>query len=376
MNLTNKDWETDSIAVKKSKDPKFVSKMINKWGSRGAAWLNHPSLKEGKAPKIKPDFLKVEREKNKKLEAGRPRYTKSGKLDMRHTVNKENTEMKTFKQFTSQLDELSKKTLGSYVNKANLDMHLIGRSRAQANKNNDEKEKKLLSRLKTNRIKGVSRAINKLTKEETQLDELSRKTIDSYQKQAHAQANNIMKSSLDDLPKSVQTASAKALERRKKGLKTAYKKVGMPEDTQLDELSKDTLKRYNTASFYSGQKHHEKAADRRDRYGKDDKKFEKHARIEHNRFMGRILARKKIAAKENTQLDELSKKTLASYVKKASNNNIGNSEKMTRSSIEAENPQNPHSLRNLHRKNRDAAGRKLVKRILGINKALNKITKD
>lgn len=44
--LTNDDWEKDSKAVKASKDPKFVSKMIDKWGHRGGAWMNHPALKE------------------------------------------------------------------------------------------------------------------------------------------------------------------------------------------------------------------------------------------------------------------------------------------------------------------------------------------
>lgn len=48
--LTNDDWEKDSAKVKKSKDPKFVSKMIEKWGSRGSAWLNHPALNESIDP--------------------------------------------------------------------------------------------------------------------------------------------------------------------------------------------------------------------------------------------------------------------------------------------------------------------------------------
>ena len=38
------DWEKGCAKVKKSKDPKFISKMIEKWGSRGGAWLNHPAL--------------------------------------------------------------------------------------------------------------------------------------------------------------------------------------------------------------------------------------------------------------------------------------------------------------------------------------------
>lgn len=41
---SNGDWEKDSAKVKKSSDPKFVSKMIEKWGSRGGAWLNHPAF--------------------------------------------------------------------------------------------------------------------------------------------------------------------------------------------------------------------------------------------------------------------------------------------------------------------------------------------
>lgn len=38
------EWERDSAKVKKSKDPKYVSAMIDKWGERGGAWLNHPSF--------------------------------------------------------------------------------------------------------------------------------------------------------------------------------------------------------------------------------------------------------------------------------------------------------------------------------------------
>jgi hypothetical protein len=46
----NGDWEKDCAKVKKSKDPKFISKMIEKWGSRGSAWLNHPALTETMDP--------------------------------------------------------------------------------------------------------------------------------------------------------------------------------------------------------------------------------------------------------------------------------------------------------------------------------------
>ena len=49
---TEADWKKDSEAVKNSKDKKFVSKMIDKWGHRGGAWLNHPALKKEEVEQI------------------------------------------------------------------------------------------------------------------------------------------------------------------------------------------------------------------------------------------------------------------------------------------------------------------------------------
>lgn len=50
------DWKKDSELVRKSKDPKFISKMIDKWGERGGAWLNHPALKENKRKPVNEAF--------------------------------------------------------------------------------------------------------------------------------------------------------------------------------------------------------------------------------------------------------------------------------------------------------------------------------
>jgi hypothetical protein len=50
------DWTKDSAAVKASKDPKFVNKMIHKWGERGGAWLNHPALTSKKKTNVKEDL--------------------------------------------------------------------------------------------------------------------------------------------------------------------------------------------------------------------------------------------------------------------------------------------------------------------------------
>lgn len=53
----DKEWEKDSAAVKASKDPKFINKMIEKWGQRGGAWLNHPHLHpKPEKKKVNEDF--------------------------------------------------------------------------------------------------------------------------------------------------------------------------------------------------------------------------------------------------------------------------------------------------------------------------------
>ncbi len=57
--LTNDDWEKDSKDVKASKDSKFVLKMIDKWGRRGSAWTNHPTLKESELDEARIKIVKA-----------------------------------------------------------------------------------------------------------------------------------------------------------------------------------------------------------------------------------------------------------------------------------------------------------------------------
>jgi len=87
-----------------------------------------------------------------------------------------------------QLDELSKKTLGSYINKSMKDYGLA--RRVGANETNP-KELKFLNRIRDKRKSGVEKAVSKLTKEDTeQLDELSNKTLGSYVKKVTGTKNN------------------------------------------------------------------------------------------------------------------------------------------------------------------------------------------
>ena len=77
----------------------------------------------------------------------------------------------------NELQELSRKTLGNYVNAAtdSLRTNTLWAART------GDRESKAIAR---KRYKGMYKAVNKLAKEETQIDELSRKTLGSYAKQA------------------------------------------------------------------------------------------------------------------------------------------------------------------------------------------------
>ena len=84
-----------------------------------------------------------------------------------------------------QIDELSKKTLGKYINKAKDSVDITawrqGYKEAGAGSPSGRLEKKL-----TKRHKGIETAVKKLTKEDAeQIDEISAKTIDRYREQSH-----------------------------------------------------------------------------------------------------------------------------------------------------------------------------------------------
>lgn len=77
-------------------------------------------------------------------------------------------------QESSQLAELSKKTLGSYINKAATDRHNKGYRSAEAMQKGDYKAAgKEIGDSIVKRQKGIERAVKKLTKEDEQIDEVS-----------------------------------------------------------------------------------------------------------------------------------------------------------------------------------------------------------
>lgn len=75
------------------------------------------------------------------------------------------------KEEAEELDELSKKTLGAYVKAANRDTYLAGKY------SRDDKDARAAGR---KRKAGVAMAVDKLTKEEVELDEISGAKIGTY----------------------------------------------------------------------------------------------------------------------------------------------------------------------------------------------------
>jgi hypothetical protein len=93
-----------------------------------------------------------------------------------------------FKEEVEELDELSKATLGSYINKAQGKQVDAGYKFAKSYGKDDKKENDAI-RSVGNKSVGISRAVKKLTKEETEeLDELSSATLSSYADKARPQS--------------------------------------------------------------------------------------------------------------------------------------------------------------------------------------------
>jgi hypothetical protein len=150
-----------------------------------------------------------------------------------------------------ELDELSKKTLGSYVKGASHDIATksaaTGRYAERANKASDDMKKtgdyslhmkkrkddetadKMFNKSWKRRL-GVAKAVDKLTKEEQELDELSKKTLGSYVKGA----------SHDIATKSAATAryAERANKARKTGDYSQYK-----DDETADKMFNKSWKR-------------------------------------------------------------------------------------------------------------------------------------
>ena len=342
---------------------------------------------------------------------------------------------------TEELDEISKQTLGRYVKHASRDQAHKS-SLAQAYSQHDLGKTIDMDRIANRRKKGIDRAVDKLTKEDVELDEslkagstaivtnkdhpLYKQSVQvlskalgshsgannkTYGDKSHyvrtkdgkehlVSANHLVKEDVEELDEiskktlgnyikkasynaTIHSATAKGIEDREgrytpdslhhdfkkqdrmKGIKTAVNKLTKEEAEQIDELSKGTLGSYANKSHDQLMKHNASVNFKQGRgdsdafaYAHDKEAVRKTA----NRTAGLKTAIKKLAKEEAEefmqteaydQLDELSKKTLGDYVKKAS--------------VDA----------GFKRRNdKNVISKAANKRYRGINKAVDKLTKE
>ena len=141
-----------------------------------------------------------------------------------------------------QIDEISKKTLASYSDKA-----------VRQTYGNQPHGKDAL-RKRTNREQGVKAAYNKFfgyktkvpaTEEVENIDELSKATMGRYvNKAAERMSTQGTIAGMKIKDNENTKRQFKSIDKRQKGIATAVKKLTKEESENLDELSKDTLKSY------------------------------------------------------------------------------------------------------------------------------------
>lgn len=188
-----------------------------------------------------------------------------------------------------QIDELSKKTLGSYIKKASVvaarksgdEQHAVDRAQDKIDQERPDhgsakfwrdRSTKIGHTVK-NRIAGISKAADRLTKEEVeQIDEISKTKMGQYIKRAaddkQTQTNRAavwdQKGSDADKDADMYSAWDKARKARKKAdnrskfIGKAVDRLTKEEVEQIDELSKKTLGSYvKKASQHSAEVAHE-----------------------------------------------------------------------------------------------------------------------
>lgn len=299
------------------------------------------------------------------------------------------------------LDELSKDTLGRYIKKAT---RQVGDKAYEFSAKSDyaaaEKAHK--------REKGVGKAVDKLTKEET-LDELSKGTLGSYVNKASKQVASASRAGanhehgfMDALTKSDEnkagehydaaTANRAIAKKRLGGIGAAVKRLAkeeyVKEAVDLDTIKKEYKSNEDSNNHSenavllakhfgskSDQNKATKAINHRDAhngYGADPlgRHYSKMSHEVHSKLYHHI--------KEET-LDELSKATLGSYVKKASGQAASASVTAKSSELGANNLNargvNPR-LADLQRKNAEDSKALAAKRTAGVSKAVDKLTKE
>jgi hypothetical protein len=245
----------------------------------------------------------------------------------------------------TRLDELSKGTLGRYIKKAKEDVRDRDRENsytaAELGHGSRATAALKIPRAKAHkRSKNIDKAVDKLTKEETQLDELSAEKLVRYIKKAQANKETATNDYNDgvrkfDINHPSQKSDRKKIKKRTDGIRRATNRLvrhpnpdfryawlkhgthsyGLEEQkTNLDELSKGTLGRYikkakdNAIVGAVRQVHMD--------YNPAKSSYNKYHKTKSDKRLAGIDKAVDKLTKEETQLDELSKKKISDYISK------------------------------------------------------------
>jgi hypothetical protein len=150
-------------------------------------------------------------------------------------------EKKPVKEDAEELDELSKPTMGRYINKAKDSIDTA--SYRQGHREALGGSSKPLEKKLTKRHKGIETAVKKLTKEESeQIDELSKATMGSYiNKAAERIGTKGVTAGLKIAADEKSSSNFKDMGKRQKGIAKAVSKLTKEEQDFIDALNTDTL---------------------------------------------------------------------------------------------------------------------------------------
>jgi hypothetical protein len=158
----------------------------------------------------------------------------------RDAIRASKSQIKAVKESVEQIDELSKKTLGSYIKKATSDVGLAGFVKGTTvNDHSRSKDYEDAAAMNRKRKMGIGSAVRKLTKESVeQIDEISKKTLGSYVKKATSDvglAGFVKGTTVNDHSRSKDYDDAAAMNRKRKmGIAKAVDKL-TKESVELEE---------------------------------------------------------------------------------------------------------------------------------------------
>jgi predicted DNA-binding protein (UPF0251 family) len=195
-------------------------------------------------------YLKGKRERDYDISAD----GKSSKLKKPQSFGKMNKDMKSTaralrtiekakktNEEVEELDEISKATMGRYINKAKDSIDMA--SYRQGHKEAHGSSSKPLEKKLTKRHKGIETAVKKLTKEDAeQIDELSKDTMGRYiNKAATKMGSQGVTAGLKIAADEKSSKNFKDMGKREKGIKLAVNKLTKEEQDFIDALNADTL---------------------------------------------------------------------------------------------------------------------------------------